>query len=270
MAPRFLAVPTAVIAHPDMTMGAVRVYCALLAELDWKSRTGPMPSVDLLAERTGQSVGNVRRALAMLVRHGAVDRQPGGKVHLPDNPEMTGTDVRRAPVRAPRKDARTRAQECAPDLSYTGTTKPPLTVPPAEHPNRDPAKHIIDGRSLDDWFEQFYSAYPRQVGKPAARRKWDALWKHTPTGDRLPMLHAMRDGLKAWKAYWAAQGTDAQYMPHPLTFLSQRRWEDAPPPPTRTADPADVMRRVQDRPQTPVAERVYENAIDVQLSDGVE
>jgi hypothetical protein len=64
-------------------------------------------------------------------------------------------------------------------------------------------------------FEIFWQAYPRKVGKPAAKKAWA----------RVNVLSAdVLDGLEHWKR--SVQWQDTQFIPHPATFLNQRRWED--------------------------------------------
>ena len=65
----------------------------------------------------------------------------------------------------------------------------------------------------DESFRLFWQAYPRRVGKPAAERKWKRLKKSEQRAilDHLP------------KRKWPG---NKDYIPHPSTFLNQRRWED--------------------------------------------
>jgi hypothetical protein len=73
------------------------------------------------------------------------------------------------------------------------------------------------------WFEQFWAAYPRKVGKPAARRAWKTI-------RAIPIpVEAVMVGLEAWKQTEQWQKEGGQFIPYPATFLNQRRWEDEPP-----------------------------------------
>lgn len=66
-------------------------------------------------------------------------------------------------------------------------------------------------------FDEFWKVYPRRVAKLAAMRAWNKVWKESG---------AIMEGLKPWldSREWA----DPLYIPHPSTFLNQRRWEDQP------------------------------------------
>ena len=61
-------------------------------------------------------------------------------------------------------------------------------------------------------FSEFWKAYPRKVAKGAALKAW-------PGDDHLP---AMLAALKWQEVGW----TDPKFIPHPATYLHQRRWED--------------------------------------------
>jgi hypothetical protein len=72
-------------------------------------------------------------------------------------------------------------------------------------------------------FDQFWKLYPRKVAKPKARQAWN---KAQINGALPEILQWISGALKsgAWN--------EEQYIPHPTTFLNQRRWED-PIPKTR-------------------------------------
>ena len=69
-------------------------------------------------------------------------------------------------------------------------------------------------------FDRFWVAYPKKVGKEKARRAFEKLH---PTEDLLgQMLEAIakQRSVYSWnKATW-------KYIPHPATWLNQKRWED--------------------------------------------
>ena len=75
-------------------------------------------------------------------------------------------------------------------------------------------------------FDRFWNAYPRKVGKPAALRAWRSLLK-TDADPQTP--HSLMTGLERWKQTEQWQKEGGRFIPHPATFLNQRRWEDEPP-----------------------------------------
>ena len=96
----------------------------------------------------------------------------------------------------------------------------------------DTRESIIDNREsihdqvcAPDGFDAFWEVYPRKVSKAAAAKAWKA-----------GKLGSITDGIVAdvqkriateWK------GAEMQYIPHPATYLNQRRWEDETPPQER-------------------------------------
>lgn len=75
--------------------------------------------------------------------------------------------------------------------------------------------------SPDPEFEQFWEAYPRKVGKKAARKAWE---KAT---DR-PAIDVILCAIERAKRspQWLKDG--GQYIPHPATWINQGRWMDQP------------------------------------------
>lgn len=73
-----------------------------------------------------------------------------------------------------------------------------------------------------DRFARFWKAYPRKTGKGAAEKAWEKL---KPTEELLlSMLAAL--GWQTRSADW--QKDSGAFIPHPATWLNQRRWEDEP------------------------------------------
>jgi hypothetical protein len=74
-------------------------------------------------------------------------------------------------------------------------------------------------------FGEFWDAYPRKVGKPEAEKAWRAVVAKDDVASSDVLV-----GLDRWKAYWRSARTEPTFIPHPSTWLRQRRWEDQPPP----------------------------------------
>jgi len=71
-----------------------------------------------------------------------------------------------------------------------------------------------------DGFEDVYQAYPRKVGRPAAIKAWKAA-KVKPS----EVVTILEDIAKRKnEPEWTKDG--GQFIPHPATYLNQRRWED--------------------------------------------
>ena len=66
-------------------------------------------------------------------------------------------------------------------------------------------------------FERFWSSYPRKVGKGAAEKSWIKALQSTEADTIIASLVAYKFS------------EDPNFIPHPATWLNQRRWEDALP-----------------------------------------
>lgn len=67
-------------------------------------------------------------------------------------------------------------------------------------------------------FDQFWSEYPRKTAKAVAQRAWIKIKPDEK------LLNEILEGLRKYKN--TDQWKDPRYIPHPATFLNQRRWED--------------------------------------------
>ena len=77
-------------------------------------------------------------------------------------------------------------------------------------------------KELEEMFDRFWKAYPRHEAKANALKAFEKL---KPTEELLmTMLNAIKK--QASSAQWLENG--GQYIPHPATWLNQRRWEDEP------------------------------------------
>lgn len=72
-------------------------------------------------------------------------------------------------------------------------------------------------------FDRFWAAYPRKEAKPRAKSEFDKL-----SPDEV-LLERMLSAIARWKgsAQWQEDG--GKYIPHPATWIHQKRWEDDPP-----------------------------------------
>ena len=69
-------------------------------------------------------------------------------------------------------------------------------------------------------FERFWNAYPRHTAKANATKAFNKLKPDDALIDK--MLKAIEQQKKSDQ--W--QRDNGQYIPHPSTWLNQRRWED--------------------------------------------
>jgi hypothetical protein len=67
-------------------------------------------------------------------------------------------------------------------------------------------------------FENFWSQYPKKVGKLTAKRSWEKL--------SLDNQQKALEAIVEHRKYWAVKGTDWEFIPHASTWLNQERFED--------------------------------------------
>ena len=71
-------------------------------------------------------------------------------------------------------------------------------------------------------FEKFWGVFPRKVGKGAALAEWRRI------GPDDALVEAMIAAVDAQRQSSQWRKNDGEFIPHPRTWLSQRRWLDAP------------------------------------------
>jgi hypothetical protein len=67
-------------------------------------------------------------------------------------------------------------------------------------------------------FTQFWTLYPRKVGKRVAQKSWQRLTAQ----EQSDVLEALPNHIK----YWKLKNTETDFIPHPATWINQGRWED--------------------------------------------
>lgn len=78
-------------------------------------------------------------------------------------------------------------------------------------------------KTADAMFDAFWKAYPKKVGKGAARKSWDHVKR--PAESLELILAAL-----AWQVLGDQWMKDnGQYIPNPATYLNQQRWLDERP-----------------------------------------
>src|SRR6187399_200096 len=108
----------------------------------------------------------------------------------------------------------------------TGTqhTQPNQPIAEAEAEALKPPASLFVASRLTSvgsvFFDSFWTAYPRKVGKDAARKAFD---KRKPDFD---LLEAMLKAISTQKAGQDWRKDGGKYIPHPSTWLNEGRWQD--------------------------------------------
>lgn len=87
---------------------------------------------------------------------------------------------------------------------------------------RTPVARLRNSAMDDERFSQFWTAYPRKVDKPEARKAWAKLTVTDALFDRI--VQALE-----WQCQqpgWLEQG--GKFVPYPASWLRGERWEDEP------------------------------------------
>jgi len=69
-------------------------------------------------------------------------------------------------------------------------------------------------------FDEFWTVYPRKVGKPTARAAYGRALKRGVSSVTII------GGARWWKRRWKKDATEERFMPHPSTWLNRDGWND--------------------------------------------
>ena len=133
-----------------------------------------------------------------------------------------------------------------------------LFNPSLDHPAADPLPPDTD-------FDLFWKAYPKKVGKEAARKSWKKLKIGKALADQI--IKAVEDNARN-NPQWKRE--NGRFIPNPSTWLNQGRWEDefkAEPVATSQTPqerPTPKQGQFSDYPQRPPGEKDYD-ALERQL-----
>lgn len=99
----------------------------------------------------------------------------------------------------------------------SGTVNGPQRERPKTKKKNSPPKAP---QGAGDGFAKFWQAYPRRVGKANALKAWGKL---SPDDDLTEKIVGAVERQKRTDQW---QRDEGRYIPHPATWLNQRRWED--------------------------------------------
>lgn len=209
------------------------------------------PSMPALVAATGLTDRGIQKAIPSMVQQGliVVERSAGGRsnrYHLTlQEPRTTFTVPAPETPNLIRGEPRT-PFTVNPEPGSPSTPNHVRSTPNPVHP--EPSEAKVEARELTlsaqavaahDGFASWWAAYPRKIGKDAARTAYAAALKRGVKSDQL--IEALR------RQHWP---DEMRFVPHPRTWLAQGRWQDnprhaAPPSPKREHlhdTIADIMR----------------------------
>lgn len=146
--------------------------------------------------------------------------QEQGGLAVPEFDEHNGQSAKRRASDTKRKrDERDSAEPPQPVRAVSASRADKKTTRGREE--EDKKKHPPTPKGADAAFEKFWAAYPKKVGKDAARKAF---------GKRDPALVGQMVQALEWqlqREQW--QREDGRFIPNPATWLNQGRWEDSRP-----------------------------------------
>ena len=108
----------------------------------------------------------------------------------------------------------------------------PNTTDSTEPDRTEPHQPAAEPALQESRFAEFWKAYPKKVGKASCQKAWNKL---KPNAE---LFGQIMEALKAQKATEQWQREGGRFIPNPLTWLNQGRWDDEPVETSGTAAPA--------------------------------
>lgn len=118
------------------------------------------------------------------------------------------------------------ASQCLDDPQPKSSTPTPAPTPTPKDQDLSPAVPAESART-DDGFKAFWEAYPRRIGKGDAEKAWKKL---RPSLALQELILAAIDRQRRSRQWREDNG---KYIPHPATWLRQKRWDDELEPDVR-------------------------------------
>lgn len=199
---------------------ATLVYLCLCRHADRNQES--FPSVEMMAEKTNISRQSVMRGIKKLIQWNIISKERERRkdaTWLNNRYTLLDKSVWKSKPSTTELHGRAKYQMGPSQVPNGGVSQVPQGDTKVTHRK---VAHIEGHTYSESGFDAFWLEYPRKVGKPIALRAW---LKLKPS---VELQTTVVDGLKKWKecGEWKREG--GRFIPHPTTFLNQRRWEDEP------------------------------------------
>jgi hypothetical protein len=185
---------------------AAKIVLYWLADHHNESTGACFPSLKTLAKECEMDVASIKRHLANLEASGLIQRTQ----RLRENGSQTSTQYTLHLLEPSAQNAPAPSAKCATPLAQNDT---PHNLGIYNLGNEQ------DISCADGGFAEFWERYPRRIGKAAARKAYEKARKTSQHDDIMFGLFQQMASLTA---------REAQYIPHPATWLNQERWNDEP------------------------------------------
>ena len=183
---------------------AAKIVLYWLADHHNETTGACFPSLKTLAQECEMDVASIKRHLANLEVLGLIQRTQRQR----ENGSQTSTQYTLHLLEPLAQNAPAPSANCATPLAQNNT---PLNL--GINNLGKEQDHLVEKVG----FLEFWERAPNKVAKAQSRKTWDKL---TPA-----QREAAHENVTDWY-YWFRKTYPTASMPHPSTYLAQRRWED--------------------------------------------
>lgn len=88
------------------------------------------------------------------------------------------------------------------------------------------SKDKVSKEKISELFARFWSSYPNKTGKKKAEDKWTVILRNLTEKDALSLFDEIIAGLDRAKKSKQWLKDNGEFIPHPITWLNQERWND--------------------------------------------
>ena len=210
-----------------------RLWVGLITQADDAGRGDARPAIikgRVFALRERTSLKDIENALSALAAHGCVFLYTvDGKPYYEFPHWAAHQRVRNAITKYPGSDE----SDNPPQLAATRGDSPQSAALIQSNPIQSKSESESESELRSRAFDSFWNAYPKKVGKEAARKAFAKVKVDTSV-----LIRAIEQQKNS--AQWTKDG--GQYIPNPATWLNQGRWEDE-----LTTSPTQVSMSYGDR-----------------------
>lgn len=199
-----------------------RLWIGLLVSADDAGRADARPAIikgRIFPLRDKVTIRDIDAAL-----HGLADKACVSLYRVDGKPYLclpTWAEHQRIRDIKPKFPGREEADDVSPQFAASCGELPPESNPIQSKSESESESKRAGARGR---FAEFWAVYPRHVAKAAAEKAWNKL---NPDEE---LLKAMLSAVEKAKNSRQWQEEGGKYIPHPATWLNQRRWEDEPEP----------------------------------------
>lgn len=199
----------------------VGIYTILLMEMYARGRALDL-SDERLARLCGADKRTFSRTLQLLIEDGKIVRLECGLWNERcENAFRERAKMQERQSSAGRASAEKRSKNKGPSQRLLNARSTPVEpISEAQNTEGKEDTNVSSKRAFPEQdFEDFYRAYPRHVGKGAARRAYATALKKISAGELLTA---------AGRFAADVTGKDPKFIPYPATWLNAERWGDDP------------------------------------------